>query len=47
MLVGIADDGHARCIRPLGFADSERDDIDIEPAKEGCDAREDAGLVFD
>src|SRR5207253_10119841 len=42
----LADDGHARGVSALGFADGERDDVDVEPAEEGRHAGEDAGLVL-
>ena len=44
---GVGDDGHARDAGLLGVADGERDDVDVQPAEERGDAREDAGFVFD
>ena len=43
----LADDGHARDVGALGFADRERDDVDVETAEERGDAGEDAGFVLD
>ncbi len=42
----LADDGHARGIGTFGFADGERDDVDVEAAEERGDAGENAGLVL-
>ena len=42
----LADDGHARGVGAFGFADGERDDVDVEAAEERGDAGEDAGLVL-
>ncbi len=46
VLGSLADDGHARGVGALGLADGERDDVDVETAEEGSDAREHAGLVL-
>ena len=46
VLMGLADDGHARGLWALGFADGQRDDVDVQPAEERGDARERAGLVL-
>ena len=42
----LADDGHARGVGAFGFADGERDDVDVEAAEERGDAGEDAGFVL-
>ena len=46
MLRRLADDGHARGVGALGLADRQRDDVDVEAAKERGDAGENAGFVF-
>src|SRR5216683_211524 len=43
----LADDGHAGGVGALGLAYGQRDDVDVEAAKERGDPGEDAGFVLD